>query len=607
MIAPRPWVCRLILVAAVVLVFGRLLGCDFVLWDDEHTVYNNPRLNPDVNAAGLVDFWTKPAASIYVPLTYSVWAALTPLARRPADAAGVTLNPAVYHAANVIVHAAGVLVLFELLRRAARPQHGASREQAPRSSDIAHASAEASAPDAPAQSPRLWRGSSDAQPTPQAWALHAVTTTQLSNHATGADARDGFTCPALLGALLWALHPLQVESVGWVSGLKDVLSGALALAALAAFVVFRQGRRRWWFVLAVVAYALALLAKPSAMTLPLLLVLIDRFALGTPGRRVMIGAAAFVLVTVPVALIARAAQPAPASGAPPGVRALLVGDTLAFYAAKTVAPLSLAFDYGRDVPTLRAGRELYVAWLVPVGVAAATAWAYRRARRRGRPLSPLPAVGLTVFALAPLPVLGVTRFDFQVISTVADHYAYVALAGVAMIVAWAVTRWPKAWPAVAAVVVVFGVRSAWQCRVWQDSETLFSHALVVNPRSWSSQLNLATLATLRHDADAVARHLAAAEAVAPDEPSVHLSLLADAARRGDKGKAYDAARRLIRAYDASWTPAGFRAGEPYALIVKTFLDTGRDDAAAEFVEQGLERDPTEPRLQAAARRLGITR
>ena len=568
---PRPLVCRLILVMAVLLVFGRLLWCDFTLWDDEHTVYRNPRLNPAVDIAGLVDIWTTPAASIYVPLTYTVWAGLTLVARRPADATGVTLDPAVYHAANVVVHALGAVVLFGLLRRLLRSDGGAT--------PASPASLVPADPAVTDDSTNL--GDAGVAPTKTSWACGG----------------------ALIGALLWALHPLQVESVAWVSGLKDVLSGTLVIAALAAFVAFRQSGRRRWFATAIVAYALALLAKPSAMTLPLLLVLVDRFALRTPWRRVAVGVSVFVVMTVPVALIARAAQPAPAAAASAGTRGLLVGDTLAFYAVKTVAPVSLTFDYGRDVATLRAGGELYVAWLLPLGTAAAVAWAYGRARRRGRPLSPLPAVGYAVFALAPLPVLGLTRFDFQVISTVADHYAYVALAGVAMIVAWAATRRPKAWPAAVAVVVLFGVRSAWQCGVWQDSDSLFNHALAVNPRSWSSHVNLATLAFNRHDADAVARHLAAAEAVAPLEPSVHLALLTDAARRGDKAKAYDAARRLIAAYDATWTPAGFRPGEPYALIVKTFTDTGRLDAAAEFCQEGLRRDPTEPRLQAAATRL----
>ena len=115
--------CRWTIVAAVLLVFGRLLWCDFTWWDDPDTVHQNPALNP-VTLQSFLGQWERPTAKIYIPLTYGVWSLLTFVARVPADPLGVSLDPAVFHAANVLVHAAGGLAAFALLRRLVKKRHG---------------------------------------------------------------------------------------------------------------------------------------------------------------------------------------------------------------------------------------------------------------------------------------------------------------------------------------------------------------------------------------------------------------------------------------------------------------------------------------------------
>ena len=152
----RPLRIALILVLATLSVFSPVLGMEFLTWDDDINVYQNPLLNPPA-PAGLAHFWTGPHQNLYVPLTYTVWMGLAWFSRLPDGG----LHPGLFHGANLTLHVAAVLVVFALLRLLVRED----------------------------------------------WAAGA-------------------------GALLFAVHPVQVEPVAWVTGLKDVLGGLLLLTAV---------------------------------------------------------------------------------------------------------------------------------------------------------------------------------------------------------------------------------------------------------------------------------------------------------------------------------------------------------------------------------------
>jgi protein O-mannosyl-transferase len=101
------------------------------------------------------------------------------------------------------------------------------------------------------------------------------------------------------------------------------------------------------------------------------------------------------------------------------------------------------------------------------------------------------AIGFAVFAVALNPVLGFFRFDYQIFSTVADHYAYVAMLGPAIFLAGLLARRGETWLRVAGVVIVLlAIRSFVQVRTWSDTRTLFEHALTVNPNSVAANSSL---------------------------------------------------------------------------------------------------------------------
>jgi protein O-mannosyl-transferase len=294
---------------------------------------------------------------------------------------------------------------------------------------------------------------------------------------------------AAAGAALFAVHPLQVEPVVWVSGLKDVLFAAFSLAALLVLLAGGQAppRRRWVTLAGASAlYALALLTKPAAVALPLVAFALERLALGRPRAVALATSAAWAALALPMLWLTREAQPLPASvaGVPLAGRPVVALDALGFYLGKLLLPLDLAIDYGhRPLRVLSDGKTVATV-AIALAALAACWWAARRERLLG-------AAGL-VFVAALLPTSGLVSFVFQDTSTVADRYAYLALVGAALALAVLVrNRGPRAYVVVGAVLALLAARSAVQARVWKDELTLFSHAVQSNPASYIGHKRLA--------------------------------------------------------------------------------------------------------------------
>jgi hypothetical protein len=310
---------------------------------------------------------------------------------------------------------------------------------------------------------------------------------------------------AAAGALLWAVHPLQVESVAWVSAGKDQLCGALAIGALILFMPtdskkaeMPDGRRD---VLATLLFVAALLAKPAAVVVPLMAGMLVLYFPHRPKRWRWLGLwAALAFVDV---VITHFAQPvmAPADGGRWWLRPMIAADSVQFYLSKLVAPVWLMIQYNRDPAMVIAKRWTEPRWIVPIAVFV-LAWL-------GRKRFPYLFVGLMIFVLGLLPVLGLVPFKFQEQSDVADHYAHLALLGPALAVAWGLSVTPKRGRMVAAVlagVVLLGlaITSMMQTLVWKDSYTLYQYTLRVNGESWIAANNLGNIyQAADHDQEAI--------------------------------------------------------------------------------------------------------
>jgi protein O-mannosyl-transferase len=284
----------------------------------------------------------------------------------------------------------------------------------------------------------------------------------------------GHIWPAWAGAMVFAIHPLQVEAVAWVSGMNNLLFGALAVAALWQYVRYAKTGGRWHFASATLLYAAALLSKPTAVVVPLLAAALDRWLLARPLKR----SAPLLLWTamaVPIAVVARIVQP-PMEVWPMSFfgRILAAIDAVGFYFVKLVGPIHLAMDYQRTPRWLM--DHPAAAW-AGILVLLAAAILYLRAKWLRAPL---------IIALAALlPVLGLVSFDFQSYSTVADRYMYMPILGVAIGIAIAISR-TKLKPVAAGglfVLLLLAVRSFIQTAVWHDTQSLALNELSLDSDS----------------------------------------------------------------------------------------------------------------------------
>jgi tetratricopeptide (TPR) repeat protein len=297
--------------------------------------------------------------------------------------------------------------------------------------------------------------------------------------------------PPLAGALFFAVHPLRVESVAWITERRDVLSGLLLIATVLAWLRWRAGGARRWYALALGAYALSLTAKAWGITLPAVLLVLDAYPLRRRwSAALLVEKLPFVALAVPAALLAIAAQHASgatdyAAGFTLAQKAAQACYGLAYYVVKTAAPVGLLPVYTLDT-ALDPGTARFVASFAGVALAAGAAVALRRR-------APWIAAALAVYAVVVAPVLGLTQSGIQI---VADRYSYLATLPFAVLVAALAARLPRkvAAPAGALVLAALGAATHGYVRAWHDSRTLFAYGAERAPHEWWFWNELGTLA-----------------------------------------------------------------------------------------------------------------
>lgn len=288
---------------------------------------------------------------------------------------------------------------------------------------------------------------------------------------------------AAAGAAVFALHPIQTEAVAWVTGMKDLLGGLLAMLTIWRYLIAvaaSGSRRRNNYLLATLFYVAALLAKPSTVVVPLIVAVIDLVIYRRNWRDVAMRVAPWLaLAAVAIYLASDIQNTARLSNTPMWARLLIATDSLAFYSYKLVLPIRLSFDYGRNTGALfydpNLHHPLYWTWIIPIALVVIL-WRLRR---------PMLTAAALVFLLGLLPVLGLAPFVFQYYSNVADRYVYVSMLGIAMAVAWLTSRHINR--ITIGIVCAFLAVVCWlsflQAGVWQDSDTLYEHGLTLNRTS----------------------------------------------------------------------------------------------------------------------------
>jgi tetratricopeptide (TPR) repeat protein len=414
----------------------------FLLWDDAANFVDNPAYR-GLGLAQLTWMFSSAHMGHYIPVT---WLTLG------LDYLAWGLDPAGYHLTNVLLHAANGTLVFLLARRLLRAVRAGGAEPG-------------ATPDHPA--------------------------TLLG---------------AAAAALFFALHPLRVESVAWVTERRDLVSGLFYLAVVLAHVRWAAappGRGRAWYGATLVFFVCGVLAKSMVVTLPVALLALDVYPLrrlgGGPGR--WLGAAArrvwvekLPLVAVAGAASAIAFAAVRPLGNMPSLETLGLGERLglsvygaAFYLARTLVPVRLSPLYERPESV---GAMLQILLLAGAGILGLAAAALVLRRRW-----PALAAVLVVYAVTLLPVSGVFQNGMQV---AADRYTYLPMLGWALLAGGGVAAWAArgrrgalaAGTLAAAASLGLAALTAQQLPVWRDSVTLWSHAVRLDPQSTVAANNL---------------------------------------------------------------------------------------------------------------------
>lgn len=478
-----------ILSLVVFVVFVRVLSYPILRWDDAMHILENPYLYLPMSAEKFASLWRFPYFGLYIPMTYTLWGLLKIW----------TLEPLVFHALNLLLHICnGVLIL---------------------------------------------------------WIMNFIGVALV---------------PAVIGTAFFLLHPLAVEPVAWISGLKDV--GAMFFGLLAMRIALSRRIHPWIRNgLAFFCYGLSIMSKPSGVVFPiltgLLMVLaakkqvasisIESESVAGASKEIapnhimqqlrhggVLHALSGFLLISPIIFVSMYLQPSIQiqEYTEWWKRPVIAVDAVYFYVSKILVPWELLPDYARTPSVVWNDKSF---WSLTPGllVIALPFILWRQAF--------VLSIGLMLFLVGLAPNLGLIPFAFQDHSTVADRYAYVALFGVALVVAWlSRLKWVRM--TLIILLSVLGFLSFRQVALWQDQVSLFTSVLEVNPRS----------------------------VVALDGLGV------DAYRRGDMVRAEDLFRRALAVNP--------RASRSWFNVGSVLWLKGDIKGATEALETSLKLDPNHP-------------
>jgi tetratricopeptide (TPR) repeat protein len=481
--------------AATVIGFAPAVPHEFLNWDDLENFTVNPHYR-GLGWAQLKWMWTTVLLGHYVPVT---WMTLG------IDYLIWGMNPSGYHLTNVLLHAAAAGVLYLVALRLLR----------------------LSMPNAAAASPLALR------------------------------------LGAAFAALVFALHPLRVESVAWATERRDVLSGLFYLVAIWAYLRDAESsqneglRRRPWYWLSLGGFVLALLSKAIAITLPLILLVLDVYPLrrlgggsegwwSAPARRRWAEKLPFVIASAlaaPVTFLAARNAANLVSVADTGLweRLAISVYGLVFYLWKTLVPLNLSPFYPLPRPV--------VPWSARYLVCGAVIILVTGLGILGRRRWPAALAVWFAYVVTLLPVSGVFQNGPQIS---ADRYSYLPslwlslIPGAAAFGLWQVATRPRRGRArrfcltgAGVLLVTTLALLTWrQLDIWRNSERLWTHALAVEPSSMA-YFQLANVRRQQARWAEASEHYRQASLMRPDAADVQMQWGVALAQQGRLGEAIE--------------------------------------------------------------------
>ena len=403
--------------------------------------------------------------------------------------------------------------------------------------------------------------------------------------------------PAWMIAAVWAAHPANVESVAWITELKNTLSGVFFFATLLCFLkseglvasacssvscgipagtidpatVVRRNFYRAWYAMALLCGAAAMLSKSSTVVLPAVLLLCAWWQRGRLAHSDVMRTVPFFALSLAASVVAINVQVKEKLLYKDSVRdwsltwaerLIIAGKDLWFYTGKIVWPTNFAFIYPRWThDDVALGEWLPLVGVIMIGV---LLWRWRR-------LNWCRAVmfGLGYFVITLSPVLGFFDQYFYQYSFVADHFQYLASIGViALVVAGATVVFQHhvfQWIAAVAALAALGALSWGHCDIFREHETLWRDTLVKNPRAVIAYVNMGALLNAQQQYEEAIRYHQEALRLKPGavEPHCNMGVALTALERYEE--ALNHFQEALRSRP-DFVPAHYRLGVLYGKM-----------------------------------------
>jgi tetratricopeptide (TPR) repeat protein len=402
---------------------------------------------------------------------------------------------------------------------------------------------------------------------------------------------------AWLAAAVFALHPVQVESVAWVTERKNVLSGFFYFAS--AFCLFhffglagekKEKSARWWYLSGLLLFACALFSKTVTCSLPAAMLLVLWWKRGRVRGREVAALAPFFVLGLALGLTTAWLEKHHVGAV--GLewdlsfveRCLLAGRALWFYFAKLIWPVELIFNY----PRWRMDTGVWWQYIYPAGVLLLVLilWVIRKRVGNG------PLVGVLFFCGTLFPALGF--FDVYIFrySFVSDHHQYLAcvglivlLIGVAAKVASRLPPWPQRIISLLGLVVLLllGGQTWQQGYAYRDIETLWADTIAKNPESFLAHNNLGALRADQGKFAEAIRHYSEALRIKPDHYKAHNNMGVALASQGKFEEAISHYREALRLNP--------KDAEAHSNLAHVLASEGKFKEAIDHYSQALQLNP----------------
>jgi len=373
---------------------------------------------------------------------------------------------------------------------------------------------------------------------------------------------------AWVAGFIFALHPVHVESVAWITEQKNTISAIFYLFTLFYYIKFDEDRRQKHYAIAVGFFVLALLSKTVTATLPAALLVVFWWKRGNLSlRRDVVPLLPFFILGISggiftawverVYIGAQGADYLSAVQLTPLTRCLLAGHVILFYLSKLIWPINLVFIYEHwTISATNPFDYIYTIAVIAIIIFLIRFSSFRANRKPSDTFSRAPLAGFFFFCGTLFPVLGFANVYPFMFSYVADHFQYLASLGIIVPVASFLTLWVESLEhdhrglgaALGGVsLALLGFLSWSQCSMYADAQTLYRVTIERNPSCWMAHNNLGAI--LLNQGDKVPEAQAqfqAALSIRPGYPDARSNMCSVLIRTGKFKEAQENGEEAVR-------------------------------------------------------------